>query len=267
MSEPRRLLDEGGDDLAVSLLRSARHDAPSPRSRQATLAALGLGTGAAVTAAAATSTAASAATASGLAKSAGTAALLTWIGVGVVGGLVTVTTVAVVQSPEPKREAAATIAATAPVAPSAAPRTPAPSAEPAAPSAAPVAAPEPPKTARPPASVEKQEASAKPSLADEVASLDAARAELASGNGAGALRALDEHDRRFVGGALGPEATVLRIEALALRGDRGSAAALARAFLAAHPRSPHAARIRSIALPDEGAAGGPKPRASEETAP
>jgi TolA-binding protein len=251
MSEPRRLLEEGGDDLAVSLLRSARHDAPSPRARKETLAALGLGAGAAVTAAAATSTAASAATA---AKSGATAALLKWIGVGVVGGLVTVTTVAVVQSPPPE-PAPAVLAPTgtraiASPARSAEPRpvevTPAPSAEPVA-----SAAPEAQKPARPPVSADKPEASAKPTLADEVASLDAARSALASGNASAALRALDDHDRRFPGGALGPEGTVLRIEALAQRGDRGSAAALARAFLAAHPRSPHAARIRSVALPAE----------------
>jgi hypothetical protein len=42
------------------------------------------------------------------------------------------------------------------------------------------------------------------------------------------------------------EAALLRIEATAARGDRSAAAALAQRFLAAHPRSVHAVKVRSI---------------------
>jgi outer membrane protein assembly factor BamD (BamD/ComL family) len=83
-------------------------------------------------------------------------------------------------------------------------------------------------------------------LSDEVVALDAARQALAAGDAAGALRAVDDHDRRFPGGALSPEATVVRIEALAARGDRAAAARLATEFLRSHPASPHAKRLRSL---------------------
>jgi hypothetical protein len=234
MSEPRRLLEEGGSEVELALLRSARHDAPSAGARRRTLVALGLAgsVGATVT----TTTAASTAT----------TALLKWIGVGVLGGMVTVGTVAVVQpgvaneraqvaskgfAPEATRKAAVARQITTAEAP------PQPAAPPAdeAPSARPSAAP-----ADPP------HASAKPSLADEVAALDVAREALAAGDAGRTLRALDQHDQRFPGGMLGPEAMVLRIEALILRGDRASAARLGEAFLAAHPRSPHASRLRSL---------------------
>jgi hypothetical protein len=69
---------------------------------------------------------------------------------------------------------------------------------------------------------------------------------LASGDASRALRALDDHDRRFAAGALGPEVLVLRIQALVLRGDRAAAARLGNAYLDAHPRSPHANRVRSL---------------------
>ncbi len=39
---------------------------------------------------------------------------------------------------------------------------------------------------------------------------------------------------------------MLRIQALALRGDRAAATRLAESFLAASPRSPHASRIRTL---------------------
>jgi hypothetical protein len=235
MSEPRRLLEGGGSEDELALLRSARHDAPPPGSRGRTLVALGLAgsVGATVT----TTTAASTAT----------AALFKWIGVGMLAGMATVGTVAVVQpgaapsrpqvaakgfAPEATRKAA--VAAQLPAAepPPAAPPVP-PAGE--IPSAQPSAAP-----------VDPPHASAKPSLADEVAALDVAREALAAGDAGRALRALDQHDQRFAGGMLGPEATVLRIEALLLRGDRASATRLGEAFLAAHPRSPHASRLRSL---------------------
>jgi hypothetical protein len=67
-------------------------------------------------------------------------------------------------------------------------------------------------------------------LADEIAALDGAREALASGDAPRALRALDAHDRAFPRGALSPEATVLRIEALARRGVVRRSAAQLRAL-------------------------------------
>ena len=248
MSEPRRMLHDDGDDLGASLLRSARKDGPSPHARRKTMIALGLATGVGATVTAVTTTGA----ASTLAKSSASVALMKWIGAGVIGGLVTVGAVAVVQSPkEPpaKTEAVANAPIAAPpgaaaqrspsVVASAAPSDEAP--KPSVVAEAPKPAPEAPKP-----SPEAPKPAEKPSLADEVAALDAAREALRSGNASQALRALDDHDRRFRGGMLGMEATVMRIEALVVRGDRATAARIGRAFLDAHPRSPHAPRVRSL---------------------
>jgi outer membrane protein assembly factor BamD (BamD/ComL family) len=60
------------------------------------------------------------------------------------------------------------------------------------------------------------------------------------------LRALDDFDRRFGRSPMAEEAALLRLEATAARGDSSGAAALAQRFLAAHPHSVHAARVRSI---------------------
>lgn len=59
-----------------------------------------------------------------------------------------------------------------------------------------------------------------------------------------ALDLLDRYDRDFPRGALAPEATVARIEALVAAGDLATARALAETFLAAHADSPLAHRVR-----------------------
>jgi len=81
---------------------------------------------------------------------------------------------------------------------------------------------------------------------DEMQVLDRASAALASGDPRAALDALDARDRRFGEGALGPEARVLRIEALAANGEDAEAMARANAFLAADPDGVQARRVRSI---------------------
>jgi hypothetical protein len=257
MSEPRRFLKDGGG-FEQSLLRSAREDRPSPGSRQRALAALGLGAG--VLGAGATATAA-VSTASPAVKAAASVGLLKWIGVGIAGGALVVGAAEVAHSvtPQPASVASVALSETArPAFPSSrSPATGAPSipvdsskeldpeaivappvvvAAPLASAAAPIA--EAPRARTP--------SPASSALADEIAALDGAREALASGDSSRALRALDARDRAFPRGALGPEATVLRIEALALRGDRATAARLAEAFLAASPRSPHASRIRTL---------------------
>ena len=87
-------------------------------------------------------------------------------------------------------------------------------------------------------------ASGPPSLAEEVASLDAARSALSSGDGPGALRALDVFQETFPRARLGTEAHVMRIEALAACGRSSDARAAAETFLASHPDSPFAPRVR-----------------------
>ena len=82
------------------------------------------------------------------------------------------------------------------------------------------------------------------SVAAEVVVLDRARDALQSGDAQRALRALEEHRRRFKGGALAPEARLLRIELLVEQGELGAAAA--RAFLVDRPTSPHIPRVRTL---------------------
>ena len=86
----------------------------------------------------------------------------------------------------------------------------------------------------------------KTSLADELSALDAAREALGSGDASGALRRSTSTTRRFPRATLGPEATMLRIEALVARGERAAAERVGKAFVEAHPKSPYEGRIRSL---------------------
>jgi hypothetical protein len=88
---------------------------------------------------------------------------------------------------------------------------------------------------------------AKPSIADEVARLDAVRGALAAGKSELALTTLDAYARGYPRGSLQPEALRLRIEAWLARGDARRARALAQEFLRTFPDSPHAAALRRIA--------------------
>jgi hypothetical protein len=101
--------------------------------------------------------------------------------------------------------------------------------------------PEPPRGSTPGSSQKRVS-----SLARETALLDESRSSLARGDGAGALKLLDRHAREFAHGNLGPEAVVMRIEALLRLGDERSARALASQFAMDHPDDSHLARIRSL---------------------
>jgi hypothetical protein len=80
-------------------------------------------------------------------------------------------------------------------------------------------------------------------LAAESALLTAARAELVSGDPRAAQSTLTRMQTEFPHGVLSQEREVLAIEALAADGKADAAARRARAFIAAHPESPHSAQL------------------------
>jgi hypothetical protein len=81
-------------------------------------------------------------------------------------------------------------------------------------------------------------------LAAEAALLDEAREAVARRDGAAALAVLAQHTKTFPRPALADEAFVLRAEALAVQGDGARLRALATPWLASHPTSPYAPRVR-----------------------
>ncbi len=133
-------------------------------------------------------------------------------------------------------ERVAPVAETAPpVAAEPAPTNPpsAPPARAAAPRSAPnVAAPVPP-------------AASASTLEAETRLLRGARDALQAGDGARALSILDQHALAFPSGALSEERTAQRVFALCALGRVDAARAEAGVFLAAHPSSPLASRVRS----------------------
>jgi hypothetical protein len=84
------------------------------------------------------------------------------------------------------------------------------------------------------------------SLAEQVQSLDRARVALGSADAGTALSEIEHYRKAWPSGVFLTEASVLEIEALAVRGQRSLAAARAAAFVAAHPDSPQAERLRRL---------------------
>jgi hypothetical protein len=84
-------------------------------------------------------------------------------------------------------------------------------------------------------------------LSEQLRLIDAARAAVAAGNSSAATQALGTYGSKFPHGSFGQEAAVLRIETTDLQGNHTQAAALARAFLASHPNSPHVSLVQRIA--------------------
>lgn len=84
------------------------------------------------------------------------------------------------------------------------------------------------------------------SLSPELDVLDRARDALAAHDPAAARRALDEYRQRFPHGSLREEAELASIETLVQGGDSAAARDAAEAFLAAHPSSPYVGRARAI---------------------
>jgi len=104
-----------------------------------------------------------------------------------------------------------------------------------------------PATGAPPAQVEKPQAPRPaPTLADEIAQLEAARAALGAGDPKRALALLDHYTHATRGARLGDEALVLRLDALTRAGRGAEAAALARDFVAKNPGSPLVDRARAF---------------------
>jgi hypothetical protein len=81
-------------------------------------------------------------------------------------------------------------------------------------------------------------------LTAEVAALEAARTRLAEGDARAALALLDAYAVAYPAGNLQPEADVLRIEALAKSGRPAAAKNLAQAFMQRYPNSVLTARVR-----------------------
>jgi hypothetical protein len=82
------------------------------------------------------------------------------------------------------------------------------------------------------------------SLAQEVAILSHASAELHAGRPSAALKALDEHRRKFPRGVLAQERTSARIQALCALGRMKEAQAELARLARTSPSSPHVARAR-----------------------
>jgi hypothetical protein len=247
MTEMRRLIQGDDDELAAELLKSALEDAPRAGEREKLLVALGVaGATLAVAGKAAGATGAAAAVSKVGSGSAATALVVKWVGVGLIaGGLGTGAVVGVSSwvEPRPKPATPSAVPMDQPVVrgatqPRRAVEAPAvPSAEPApAPASAPAPA---------------------PSVADEIAVLDRAREALRSGDASAARAALDDHQARFGQGVLTPEAELLRIELLLSQGQKTAAQSLGQRFLASHPRSPLAARVRQLLRQAEGASAVP----------
>ncbi len=85
-----------------------------------------------------------------------------------------------------------------------------------------------------------------PSLAGELAEIDAARRLLSSGDAKGALSASRAYASEHPGGTFAPEAQVLRVDALTALGEGAAARAEATSYLAKYPQSPAAPRLRRL---------------------
>jgi TolA-binding protein len=228
MSDPVRLLDGGADEFEAELLRAGRADAVSAHSRKQILAGVGIG---------------GLLTASTMATGVRAAAKgwLTTLGAGTVSavaiwaGVHAVTSKPAALPLPPAAKVAAPVHAVVPPKP----------AEPAAvnaaePAPAPATAPQPSKPSL------RNASASDTSLTAELTAIEQARAAFLAHDYGQALRSLDDYARRFPKQQLRSEATVLRVESLAGRGDRDTAARVGRDFLQNHPNGPYAQRVRSL---------------------
>lgn len=267
MSDPRRipegrLLDDGATPFERDLLESWSSEQPSSAARARALALAGVAAGTLAAATAATTAGATAnlgaAAAAPKAAGLGLALVVKWgflfvvvtagaiAGVAVLGrktaddGATRAATTPVV-APAPPPAAVGTTPAVEPKTVSLADLPPAPATDIAtAPTGASTAA---VVAARPHGATGTP---TEPSISDEIAAFDRARAALDAGDSDRALALVDVYEKRFPSGTFVQEAEVLRVQALSRKGDSSGARRVGQRFLAAHPTSPHAARVRAI---------------------
>jgi hypothetical protein len=261
----RRILRDDPTDAERELLDSARMDVPPAASRGRTLAALGLAL-AATTTASAGAAATSGAVAIGVVK---------WVVLSAIGGAIALGTVEGLSPPAHRADPAfaapavrARLAnelrllrppiAPAPSAPpvsSAEPVEQPPAVEepatveqpPAVEASAPIASLDPPPPEAPPAPALRPVATPPPvALAAELSRLDEARRAIASGDASKSLELLDSFDREVAHPALGPEASLIRIEALIALGRVDGARRIGERLLSAQPNGAYSQRVRSL---------------------
>ena len=272
MTDPTRLLDEGGDDLGSRLLRTGKASRPRPASMERALVAASLA-------------AASSAAVGKVAGAAGGALLSAkWavVGIATVGlvalGAATLAprsgslgsaqqvspperratpvtnerTAETTSEPLASTDSTATQQATADVKPTPPPahRAAAPTARrqvTSPPAAVAAAVPETPATASQPSAAPTAELAANhATLAEELTAMDEARRAVAARRPAHALRILDDYAANYPRARFAQEAFVLRIEALVQSGQRSTALTLARRFLASYPKSTAARKVRAL---------------------
>jgi hypothetical protein len=264
MTDPPRLVESCSDDFARTILRSSRDDAGSTKAYQRTLASLGAGVAVELTAVGAANAAVPALLPTaklgifGFVKLLGTGAA---VGVATVAGLHVVTEPT--QTPASAQSAVTQAVLPAPAQPIAAPEAKhsPDSVLPAEPERAPVRslrgasvpATSPDILAPVPGEASRfgEPDSASPlapsgTLEREVRALDAVKQALARENARGALSALAAYEREFAGGALVPEARVLRVRALLAAGDREGALHAASQVVEADPHGRHAAVVKAL---------------------
>lgn len=83
-------------------------------------------------------------------------------------------------------------------------------------------------------------------LEAEASLLAKARSELRSGNSRAAEATLSQLQSTVPRGQMGQEREVLAVEVLAANGKMAAARRRARAFIAAHPGSPHSAKLERL---------------------
>ncbi len=231
-TDPERLLGDGSnvEPLERELLASVRNVHPPEGARERAWQGIAGQIAAGVVVGAAASTAAATAKA-GIGSLVPRAIALKIGAVALAGGVAAGGYAALRSVPEPS----------APAAPSSAPVIARP-AHPQAVAPAPVdvAAPEPTE-----GSPQKRNGGAErvDQLTAESARLTEARALLRAGDASAAQAVLDRLQAQFPRGVLAQEREVLAIEVLAARGNLPAARARARAFVRAHPKSPHSEKL------------------------
>ena len=250
MSDPKRLLTEGSD-FERAMLEAWEAERPSAAARERVLAIVGAGAIVGIGA-----TAAGSAGAAGAAVRGG-ASIAKWIAVGAIAIATTGATIAFVRHDSrhlPARPVSTHPASTPdaidspPLPIESASAMTAPAISDAIRSPASLAPAMPAKKPASPRASQKNDPSAAnaASLNAQIAWLDRARRAIEAGDPATALHLLDDYRATYPEGTLSQEAELLRIEALLAGGQRAAAESLATRFIAAHPSSPHARRIREL---------------------